>query len=153
MGGTNANTAVLLPVSYATNVIGIAFRRAPLAGYRLADEIHRYLGTANPTNPPPTANLPPMVVSTASPNSGSAPLAVNFSSAGSADPEGVALSYVWMFGDGSTSTAANPSHVYSTAGAYAVQLIVSDGVNAATSTNLSIIIKPRPPSNLQIQSN
>ena len=37
---------------------------------------------------------------------------VNFSSAGSFDPEGQPLTYSWTFGDGTTSTAANPSHTY-----------------------------------------
>lgn len=33
-----------------------------------------------------------------------------------------ASSYVWDFGDGSTSIAVNPSHVYSAAGTYTVKL-------------------------------
>ncbi|MEZ4953195.1 MAG: PKD domain-containing protein [Saprospiraceae bacterium] len=33
-----------------------------------------------------------------------------------------ASSYLWDFGDGATSTAVNPSHVYSSAGAYTVKL-------------------------------
>jgi PKD repeat protein len=35
------------------------------------------------------------------------------------------LSYQWAFGDGSTSTAANPSHTYLTNGNYGVRLIVT----------------------------
>jgi PKD repeat protein len=33
-----------------------------------------------------------------------------------------ASSYLWDLGDGSTSTAVNPSHVYSAAGTYTVKL-------------------------------
>ncbi|MEZ4935737.1 MAG: PKD domain-containing protein [Saprospiraceae bacterium] len=33
-----------------------------------------------------------------------------------------ASSYLWDFGDGATSTAVNPSHAYSNAGAYTVKL-------------------------------
>ena len=38
-----------------------------------------------------------------------------------------ALSYIWDFGDGTTSNDANPSHVYTTPGNYNVSLIVSNG--------------------------
>ena len=47
---------------------------------------------------------------------------VNFSSAGSSDPEGQPLTYSWTFGDGATSTAANPSHTYTQAGQYTARL-------------------------------
>jgi gliding motility-associated-like protein len=33
--------------------------------------------------------------------------------------------YLWNFGDGATSTAANPSHIYSVAGTYNVSLIIT----------------------------
>ena len=62
-------------------------------------------------------NQPPTAASSANPTSGPPPLTVNFSSAGSSDPEGQPLSYSWTFGDGGTSTAANPSHTYTTPGA------------------------------------
>jgi len=35
------------------------------------------------------------------------------------------LTYSWVFGDGQTSTAPNPSHIYSASGAYTVQLTVT----------------------------
>ena len=71
-----------------------------------------------------------------SPTEGSTPLTVNFSSAGSSDPEGQPLTYLWTFGDGTTSTAANPSHTYTIAGPYQARLTVSDGVNSTLSTPL-----------------
>ena len=56
----------------------------------------------------------PVARSAATPTNGTAPLAVQFSSAGTADPDpGDALSYEWEFGDGQSSTAANPSHTLS----------------------------------------
>jgi hypothetical protein len=43
---------------------------------------------------------------------GPVPLTVQFSSAGSVDPDGAPLGYLWDFGDGRTSTEANPQHVF-----------------------------------------
>ncbi|WP_432993160.1 PA14 domain-containing protein [Dactylosporangium sp. CA-233914] len=55
------------------------------------------------------------------------PLQVHFSSAGSSDPDGDPLTYHWDFGDGTTSTEANPIKTYSNIGVYTAQLTVSDG--------------------------
>lgn len=65
---------------------------------------------------------------------------INFSSAGSTDPDGTIVSYLWNFGDGSTSTLANPSHSYSTAGSKAVTLTVTDdrGGSATDSATTTI---------------
>ncbi len=85
-------------------------------------------------------NQPPVVAASATPLSGAAPLPVAFSSAGSSDPEGAALTYSWTFGDGTTSTAANPAHTYQNTGVYLAQLSVSDGVNTTSSGNISITV-------------
>jgi PKD repeat protein len=90
---------------------------------------------------PPTGgviNQPPIAQASAAPTNGSAPLAVSFSSAGSYDPEGVALSYSWTFGDGTTSTAANPSHTYQNPGGYSARLSVSDGTSTTASGLITI---------------
>ena len=60
-----------------------AFTNIP-AGYR-------YVKGVDPQSGP--VNNPPGASATASPRSGTAPLAVSFSSAGSSDPEGTALTY------------------------------------------------------------
>ena len=91
-----------------------------------------------------SGNQAPIAVGSATPNSGPAPLAVGFSSAGSSDPEGQALTYAWTFGDGGTSTAANPSHTYAQAGQYSARLSVSDGVNTTFSTPISIRVGSPP---------
>lgn len=88
----------------------------------------------------PVGNLPPVVVVAATPQSGPAPLTVAFSSVGTYDPEGNALSYIWTFGDGTSSTTANPGKTYSAAGTYAVQLTASDGVNSTDSAILTITV-------------
>ena len=103
---------------------------------------YRYFNGTNPPSGP--VNLPPVSMANASTNSGSVPLVVNFSSTGSYDPEGAALSYSWNFGDGVTSTAANPSHTFTGSGVYSAKLTVSDGTNNTSST-LTITARPSPP--------
>jgi glucose/arabinose dehydrogenase/PKD repeat protein len=85
-----------------------------------------------------SSNLPPTAVANANPQAGPVPLTVNFSSAGSMDPEGQPITYLWTFGDTTTSTAANPAHVYSSAGKYTATLKTSDAVNETQSTPLTI---------------
>ncbi|CAL9342585.1 hypothetical protein SUDANB108_00294 [Streptomyces sp. enrichment culture] len=72
------------------------------------------------------SNRNPVAQASADRTSGALPLTVRFSSRGSADPEGGALTYSWNFGDGTTSTQADPSHTYSTAGTYRPTLTVRD---------------------------
>jgi glucose/arabinose dehydrogenase/PKD repeat protein len=74
----------------------------------------------------PVGNQAPTAKAAANRTSGLAPLTVNFSSAGSSDPEGGALTYLWNFGDGTTSTAANPTKTYSANGQRTATLTVTD---------------------------
>ena len=91
------------------------------------------------------SNQAPISVVAANPTSGPQPLSVNFSSAGSMDPEGQPITYSWDFGDGSAlSTAANPTHVYTQPGQHLVRLTVSDGVNTTFSTPLTISVGSLP---------
>jgi glucose/arabinose dehydrogenase len=78
--------------------------------------------------------FPPTAKATATPDAGRAPLTVQFSSAGSSDPYGKPLTYAWKFGDGGTSTSANPSHVYAANGTYTATLTVSNGTHSGTAT-------------------
>lgn len=47
-------------------------------------------------------------------------------------PGGGVLNYIWSFGDNTTSGDENPFHIYSDAGDYSVQLIVSHSVSGCT---------------------
>jgi PKD repeat protein len=49
-----------------------------------------------------------------------------------------ATTYAWDFGDGNTSTAANPSHTYGVGGNYTVTLTASNG-NCSTTHSLDIL--------------
>jgi len=52
------------------------------------------------------------------------------------DPDGDALTFLWEFGDGTTSHDQNPTHYYTKAGTYTVTLRVSDGISQETRTNV-----------------
>jgi len=67
---------------------------------------------------------------------------IAFSSNGSVDHDGTIVSYYWDFGDGNSSTLANPSHTYQTAGTFPVELTVTDNDNTPGSVITSAVIKP-----------
>ena len=83
---------------------------------------------------PSGGNRAPKAVIAATPSNGLAPLNVAFSSAGSNDPDGTPLTYAWNFGDGTTSTAANPQKTYTANGTYTATLTVSDGAKTDQAT-------------------
>jgi glucose/arabinose dehydrogenase len=82
--------------------------------------------------------LAPVANATADKTSGPAPLTVNFSSAGSSDPDGDPITYAWSFGDGGTSTAANPAHTYTSNGTYTATLTVTDSTGRTASASVRI---------------
>ena len=82
--------------------------------------------------PAEAQNFPPIVRATTGSEEVSLGQPANFSSAETLDPdEGPqALSFLWDFGDGTTSSAANPSHSYAEPRAYRVTLTASDGADS-----------------------
>jgi len=93
---------------------------------------------------PSGGNRTPSVKAAVDPIAGLAPLSVQFSSAGTLDPDGDVLSYEWDFGDGNTSNEENPSHEYTLNGTYNVTLTVSDGDKQA-SANVTVTVGNRLP--------
>ena len=67
-----------------------------------------------------------------------------FSSEGSYDPNGGELSYLWNFGDGNTSTEANPVHSYTAQGSYQITLTLTteDGLAGLTPVSRILIAEP-----------
>jgi PKD repeat protein len=85
---------------------------------------------------------PPVADYRYDPVSGDAPLTVTFDNISTG-----ATSYLWDFGDGTTSTAAEPgTHVFSAAGSYPVKLTAtnSGGSNSITGT-VTVTTPPPPP--------
>jgi cytochrome c len=85
----------------------------------------------------------PTAMESATPTNGTAPLTVNFSSAGSSDPDpGDSISYAWDFDNNGTvdSTQPNPSFTYTANGLYTAKLTVIDssGKTAVTSRTIEV---------------
>ncbi|GGW32916.1 PKD domain-containing protein [Arenibacter certesii] len=93
----------------------------------------------------PIANQAPIAVARATPAIGTAPLIVAFSSSGSSDADGSIVSYEWNFGDGGTSTQANPSHTYVNPGNYVSTLTITDDEGA--NDIVSVQVKVNEPDN------
>jgi len=87
-----------------------------------------------------STNQPPTAVLSADTLTGTAPLTVNFSSAGSSDPDGTIVSYHWDFGDQTTSNQANPSHIFNTAGSYTVVLTVTDNDGSSAQDSDVVVV-------------
>ncbi|HYE26027.1 MAG TPA: PQQ-dependent sugar dehydrogenase [Clostridia bacterium] len=92
-------------------------------------------------------NRAPVAAASANPDSGASPLTVNFSSAGSSDPDGNPLTYLWEFGDGATSITPNPSHQYVATGVqkFAAKLTVTDTSGATDSAVVEITLGSSKP--------
>lgn len=87
------------------------------------------------------ANLSP----TAAYSSSCFGLSCSFDSSASADADGSLTRFAWDFGDGQTSTEANPSHTYATAGSYSVRLTVTDNQAVTDSENQSVTVEDTGP--------
>ncbi|MGW2447260.1 PQQ-dependent sugar dehydrogenase [Streptomyces sp. NPDC001494] len=82
----------------------------------------------------------PVAQAAADRTSGQAPLKVAFTSAGSSDQDGDALTYSWDFGDGSTSTAADPTHKYRKNGTYTATVTAEDTTGRTGSASVRVVV-------------
>ncbi len=90
---------------------------------------------------------PPVAAFTAGPTNGTAPLSVLFTNLSSG-----ATNYLWTFGDGNSSTLANPANTYTNPGTYSVTLtaVGPGGTNIQTLANYIVAVSPPPPPDLQL---
>jgi len=121
------------PVDLATGPDGNVYYLSIYTG-----ELHRITHT--------TGNRRPVPMLSATPTSGAAPLTVAFSSAGSNDPDGDALSYLWNFGDGTSSTSPNPTKVYTAVDTYTASLTLTDSNGSSVSKSVTITVGNQAPS-------
>ena len=82
----------------------------------------------------------PVAQAAASKTSGQAPLRVQFSSEGTTDQDGDAVTYSWDFGDGGKSTAANPTYSYKKNGTYTATLTAKDPSGRTGSASVQIVV-------------
>ncbi|PCG84457.1 glycosyl hydrolase [Streptomyces sp. WZ.A104] len=87
-----------------------------------------------------TGGRSPIAEASANKTSGTAPLKVRFSSAGTSDADGDALDYSWDFGDGGTSTAANPTYRYKKNGTYVATLTAEDPTGRTGSASVHVTV-------------
>ena len=83
---------------------------------------------SDPSPAPPVASFN----TNPSPPDGPVPLAVTFFDTSTGTP----TSWIWDFGDGTTSTAQNPAHTYSTVASYNVRLTVQNAGGIDTTTQV-----------------
>jgi serralysin len=113
---------------------------APSAGLEIQDGS----GTGTIVNDDVVANVPPVAAVSATPTSGTAPLAVQFTGSGSTDSDGTIAAYAWTFGDGGTASTANPAHTYTTTGTFTATLTVTDNRGATNSRSIQIVVQASP---------
>jgi PKD repeat protein len=145
LSGTQLNANASVPGNFIYN---------PAAGTLLGVGIYTLhvdftpLDTANYTNASKDVTINviensglPVANFTANITSGLAPLSVQFN-----DSSQNAIAWSWNFGDGQTSAAKNPRHMYYSPGTYTVSLNASNavGYNISTKSNL-ITVNPIPP--------
>ncbi|HEX9394498.1 MAG TPA: PKD domain-containing protein [Gemmatimonadales bacterium] len=97
------------------------------------------LGATRSVSHSVTANRPPTAAFSSSCNA----LTCGFTST-SSDPDGSISAYQWTFGDGTTSTAQNPSHTYATGGTYTVTLTVTDNGGATNAVSHTVTANTPP---------
>ncbi|GAA2883569.1 hypothetical protein Acy02nite_07280 [Actinoplanes cyaneus] len=92
-------------------------------------------------------NRTPIPRASANPGNGQAPLTVQFSSAGTVDPDGDPLRYAWDFdADGRVdSTAPNPVHTYTVNGNYRPVLKVTDSTGRSASAEVILPVGTAAP--------
>jgi hypothetical protein len=94
-------------------------------------------GTGHIYDDAPIANIGPnTTVAVGSP--------VQFDASGSRDLDGDPLTYSWDFGDGTTGTGLQPTHVYTATGVYTATVSVSDG-SAVTTASETVTVQPVVP--------
>ncbi len=143
--GMNSNLSVpVLGGNYYIVVDGVGTGDA-LTAYTDYASVGRF-SLSGSWSPVTVANVVPVALTSGTtPTSGTAPLTVSFVGSNSYDPDGVIASYLWNFGDGTSSTLSNVSHTYSAVGNYNASLTVTDNSGAQATGTITIVAAAVPP--------
>jgi leucyl aminopeptidase len=125
------NNDIHTPDDTLANMGGNASPSVPLARLALG-----FLGELAKTAGGETDNAPPVADFSVAVDG----LSAMFTDA-SSDSDGSIAARSWDFGDGGTSTTANPVHAYAAAGTYDVVLTVTDDAGASDSRTLAITVE------------
>jgi PKD repeat protein len=90
-----------------------------------------------------STNVAPIAVAAADVTSGTAPIDVHFSAAGSRDSDGTIVSYAWDFGDGMTGSGQAVTKTYSVAGTFTARVVVTDNAGASSSATVTVTVAKR----------
>jgi PKD repeat protein len=139
----NATLSVTVPLAgtYYLSVQGTGKGDPLSTGYSSYGSVGQYALGVNFYTP---GNTAPTAVISATPTSGTVPLTVSFSGAGSSDPGGSIAAWNWTFGDGTSATGVTTSHVYSTAGIYTAQLQVTDNGGLSATSSVTVTVGSAP---------
>ncbi|MBC6696820.1 PKD domain-containing protein [Hymenobacter puniceus] len=143
VSGTNVPSVVGNFISDGAVAVGLAVHPTTPGLYYInfPSEIIKVTYTAS--------NQAPVAVASSNLRFGPSPLSVQFTGSTSTDPENQLLSYRWDFGDGSSSTAANPTHSFvapaGTPTPYTVRLTVTDPQGLTGQATLLISANNTPP--------
>jgi len=136
-GDANGGSGAAVQHVYATP--GTYRVRLTVSDGQLANTAEQTITTIAPVNHPPVAGF------THAPTRPVAGQTVTFTNTSSDQDPGDSLRHSWDFHDGTTSTAMNPSKVWSQAGDYVVTLTVDDNhLNGVDSAQVIVSVDPPP---------
>lgn len=129
----------------STSAAAIAHTYATGGSYQLTLTVTDAHGGSAQASGSVTVNRPPVAAIARSLTSN--PMVVDFSAAGSSDPDGDAITYSWNFGDGSTAgpgAAPTVQHQYASSGSYTVTVTVTDALGATASAPVTFTLNRAP---------
>jgi PKD repeat protein len=101
---------------------------------------------------PPPPNLEPRASFGLSPESGFAPLRIDFDASSSVDEDGQITSWTWDFGDGLGGTGETTSHTFEEAGEFLVTLTVGDDRGDTGASSRTVTVRELGPNERPVAS-